>query len=105
MANGEAEGLLHLLAPLRHDAGRAGDDDPAHLLAEQQLAEDQPCLDGLSHANVVSNEETDAGHEERLAERLELVGLHLDASAVRQHPGARWRGRWGRRRPSVQWQA
>ena len=41
-------------------------------------------LDGLAEAGVVGDEEMDAGHPERLAERLHLVGVDLDAGAERR---------------------
>jgi hypothetical protein len=80
---GEAEALLHLLLPLAHDRGRAGDDDPAHALAQEHLAEDEAGLDGLAEADVVGDEEAHARHGQGLAQRLELVVLDLDAGAVR----------------------
>ena len=40
-------------------------------------------LDGLAEAGVVGDEEVDAGHAERLAKRLHLVGVDLDAGPER----------------------
>ena len=80
----EAEALLHLRLPLLQHGGGRRDDDLLRLLAEQQLARDEPGLDGLAEAGVVGDEEVDAGHPERLAERLHLVGVDLDAGAERR---------------------
>jgi len=76
---GEAEAAVELVAPLEDDRGRAGDDDLLHPLPHEQLADDEPRLDRLAQAHVVRDEEADAGHPERLPERLELVGLDLDS--------------------------
>jgi hypothetical protein len=80
---GEAEALLHLLLPLAHDGGRTGDDDAAHALAQEHLAEDEAGFDGLAEADVVGDKEAHARHGEGLAQGLELVVLDLDAGAVR----------------------
>jgi hypothetical protein len=44
-----------LIFPLRQHGGRARDDDLSHPAAQQQLARDQPALNGLTEANVVGN--------------------------------------------------
>ena len=90
---GEAEARLQLVLPLQDDRRRARDDDAADLLAQEQLADDQPRLDGLAEADVVGDEEVDAGQQQRLAQRLELVGHHLDAGAERrlEEASGRWR--------------
>ena len=75
----EAEAAVQLVAPLEDDGGRAGDDDLLHPLPHEQLADDEARLDRLPEADVVGDEEADARHAERLAERLELVGLDLYA--------------------------
>jgi hypothetical protein len=80
---GEAEAAVELVAPLEDDGGGTGDDDPADALPHEELADDEARFDRLSEADVVGDEEPDAGHPERLAERLELVGLDLDAGAER----------------------
>ena len=62
---------------------RAGDDDLAHLLAQQQLAGDQAGLDRLAQADVVGDEQVDARQQQGLAQRLELVGVEADAGPER----------------------
>ena len=80
----EAEALLHFGLPLlQHGRGR-GDDDCLRLLAKQQLAGDESGLDGLAETGVVGDEEVDAGHPERLPQRLHLVGVDLDAGPKRR---------------------
>ena len=59
------------------------------LLAQQQLAGDQPGLDRLAEADVVGDEEVDAREPQRLAQRLDLVGVDLDAGAERRLEEAR----------------
>ena len=80
----EAEALLHFGLPLLQHGRGSGDDDCLRLLAKQQLAGDESGLDGLAEAGVVGDEQVDAGHAERLAERLHLVGVDLDAGPKRR---------------------
>ncbi len=80
----EAEALLELVLPLLEDRRRRGDDDGLRLLAQQQLAGDEARLDRLAEAGVVGDEEVDARQPERLAQRLHLVGVDLDAGAERR---------------------
>ena len=79
---GQAEALLHLVAPLLDHRGRTGHHHPAHALAHQHLAEDQPGLDGLAQADVVGDEQPHPRHLQGLAQGLELVVLDLDARPV-----------------------
>ncbi len=79
----QAEAAFELVLPLKEHGRRAGDDDFAGLLAEQQLAGDQAGLDGFAQADVIGDEEVDPRQAECLAERLELVGIEAD-------PGAEW---------------
>ena len=78
----QAEPLLHLVLPLPHDGGRTADDGTPDLLAHEHLPQDQPRLDGLPQPDRVGDEQVDPGHEQRLAERLQLERLHLDAGPV-----------------------
>ena len=89
----EAEALLHLPLPLLQHRGGSGDDDGARLLAEQQLAGDEAGLDGLSKAGVVGDEQVHAGQAQRLAQRLHLVGVDLDAGTERRLQEIRVSGR------------
>lgn len=55
---------------------------PPHPLPYQQLAHDQPGLNGLAQPHIVRNEQVHARQQQGLAKRLELVGVDLDARAV-----------------------
>ena len=77
---GQTEAGLQFVLPLREHRGRAADDDLSDLLAQEQLAGDQPGLDRLAEANVVGDEQIDPWQEQGLAERLKLVGVESDAS-------------------------
>ena len=80
----EAEAFLHLRLPLlQHRRGR-GDHDRFRLLAKQQLARDEAGLDGLPETRVVGDEEVHSRQAERLAQRLHLIGVDLDAGAKRR---------------------
>ena len=86
---GQAEAALQFVLPLEEHRRRAGDDDFADLLAEEQLAGDQPGLDGLAQADVVGDEQVDPRQQQGLAQRLKLVGVEPDAGAERrlEQPG------------------
>ncbi len=71
----QAEPGLHLFPPLQKHGGRTADDDVGHLAAEQELARDEPCLDGLAEPHAIRHEQVDPRHAERHAERFELVML------------------------------
>ena len=85
----ESKAALELVLPLEDDGRRTGDDDPTDLLAQEELAEDQARFDRLADADVVRDEEVDPWQKERFAQRLELIGLDLDASTIRglEQPG------------------
>ena len=89
----EAEAVLELALPLLEHRGRRGDHDGLRLLAQEQLAGDQAGLDRLAEASVVGNEEVHAREPERLAQRLHLVGVDLDAGAERRLEEVRVGGR------------
>ena len=75
---------LQLVLPLPDHPGRRRDESEVHPPAQQQLAEDQPGLDGLARADVVRDEQVDARQAQGLAKRLELVGVEADARAERR---------------------
>ena len=58
-----------------------------------QLTHDEPGLDRLTQADVIGDKEVDPGQRERLAQRLKLVGHHVDAGAIGglKEPGVRRR--------------
>ena len=51
---------------------------------QQELARDQPGLDGLAETDVVGDQEVDARQAQRLAQRQQLVGIEPDAGAERR---------------------
>ena len=67
-----------LVAPLELEGGGADDEDAADASSLEQLAEDEPRLDGLAEADVVREQQRDARHLERLQHGVELVGLGQD---------------------------
>ena len=77
----QAEAGFEFVFPLQQHRGRAGDDDVVDATAQQQFGGDESCFDGLAEADVIGDEEVDARHEQRLAQRLELVGIDADTSA------------------------
>ena len=85
----ETEPLLELVLPLQEHRRRSGHDDVFARLAQQQLAGDQPGLDGLAQADVVGDEQVHARQPQRLAQRLQLVGVDPDAGAERRLEEAR----------------
>ena len=87
----QAETLFQFVLPLREHRWRAGDDDVADLLAQQQFAGDEGRLDGLAETDIIGDEHVDARQQQGLAERLDLVGIDLDASPIgRLEQGAGW---------------
>ena len=69
------------------ERGRADDEHGAGPVAQEQLLDDQPGLDGLAQADVVGDEQVDAGHLQRPDHRVELVVLDGDAGAERRLEG------------------
>ena len=57
----KAKPALKLLAPLQQHRGRTGDDYLSHFLAEKELPSNQPCLYRFPEADIVRNEQIDAG--------------------------------------------
>jgi hypothetical protein len=78
---GQSEPRVEFLLPLQEHRWRAGNDDFSGLLPEQQFSCDEPGFDSLAEADVVGNKEVNARELERFAQRLQLVGFDLDASA------------------------
>ena len=79
----ETEALLHLPLPLFQHGRGGGDDHGTCFLAQQQLAGDEAGLDGLAEAGVVGDEQVHPREAKRLAQRLHLVGIDLDAGPKR----------------------
>ena len=89
----ETEALLHLPLPLFQHGRGGGDDHGAYFLAQQQFAGDEAGLDGLAEAGVVGDEQVHPREAKRLAQRLHLVGVDLDAGTERRLEQVRIGGR------------
>ena len=89
----EAEAILHLRFPLLQHGCGGGHHHGARLLAQQQFAGDEAGLDGLAEAGVVGDEQVDPREAKRLAQRLHLVGIDLDAGPERRLEQVRVGGR------------
>jgi len=79
----EAELVGHLVAPLHGEAGGADDKDPLGAVAQQEFLRDQAGFDGLAQADVVCEQQVDAGCLDRSVDRFELVVLDRDAGPER----------------------
>jgi hypothetical protein len=75
----KTEALVQLRLPLLEHRRRRRDNDRLGLLTQQQLARDQAGLDRLTETSIVGDEEVGARQPKRLAQRLHLVGVDLDA--------------------------
>ena len=85
----QPKALLKLRLPLLQHRGRRGHDDGTHLLAKQQLTHDQGRLNRLAEAGIIGDKEIDARQQQRLPQRLHLIGVNLN-------PGAEGRLKQGR---------
>jgi hypothetical protein len=69
--------------PLEREASGAHDDGGAGTVAEEELLDDEPGLDGLAEPDVVSEEEVGPRLAQGTAERFQLVRLDVGAAAER----------------------
>ena len=79
----QTEALLQLRLPLLQDRRRRRDDYRLDLLPQEKLARNQARFDRLAKAGVIGNEQAHARQPQRLAQRLHLVGVDLDACPER----------------------
>src|SRR5579872_4417685 len=77
----EPELLQHLVAPLDLQRRWADDKNAVCLVAEHQLQNDHPGLDGFSEPHIVGDEQVDAGHLDRTDDGVELIALDFDAAS------------------------
>ena len=75
----QPEALLKLRLPLLQHGGRCRHHEGTHLLAEQQFAHDQARLNRLPQAGIVGDKQIDSRQEQRLPQRLHLIGVKLNA--------------------------
>ena len=80
----QPKAALHLPLPLQHHRRRRYHHHAVHLLTQQQLAHNQAGLNRLAQAHVVGDEQAHPRHEQGLAQRLQLVRLHIDAGPQRR---------------------
>ena len=80
----EAEAIFEFGLPLIEHRGRAGDDNVLDAFAKEEFGGNEPGFDGFAEADVVGDEEIDAGQAESLAEGLELIGVELDPGSERR---------------------
>jgi hypothetical protein len=57
--------LLHLLLPLAPERSRAQDQDSPDAAAQDKLGQDKARFDSLAQADIVRQQQSDAGHSER----------------------------------------
>ena len=89
----EAEAVFEFRLPLFQHRGRRRYHDAPHFPPQQQFAGDEAGFDGFAEAGIVGDEEVHAGQQQRLAQRLHLVGVQLDAGAERRLEQIGLRGR------------
>ena len=80
----EPEAVFQLALPLLQHRGRRRNHDGVRLPAQEQLAGNETCLDGLAEPGVVGDEEVDARQPKGLAQRLHLVRVDADAGPERR---------------------
>ncbi len=80
----QPEPLVELRLPLVQHRRRRRDHDRLALLAQQQLAGNQPGLDRLAETSVVRDEQIHTREPQRLAKRLHLIGVDLDPCTERR---------------------
>jgi hypothetical protein len=80
----EAKLFQHLDAPLLLQRCGADDQDSAGTVPQQHLLDDETGLDGLAQADVVGDEQIDAGHVDGAYQRVELEVLDADTAAERR---------------------
>jgi hypothetical protein len=77
----QAKACLKLILPLEKHRGRAGDDDLLGFLAKKEFSGNQGCLDSFSQPYVIRDEEIGPREKKRLLQRIQLVGVKLDAGS------------------------
>ncbi len=80
----QAEAGIEFVAPLEQHGRRAGHDDFSNLLAEKKFAGDEAGFDGFAQPDIVGDEQVHARQPQRLAKRLQLVGVEADAGPERR---------------------
>ena len=79
----ETEAVFEFHLPLLEDRRRRGDDQAVRLLAQDQLAGDEPRFYRFSEAGVIGDEQVHPRQAEGAAKRLQLVGVEPDARPER----------------------
>ncbi len=77
----QPEFIAHLVAPLHLQGGGADDEDLAGTVTNDEFLADQPGLDGFTQANVIGDQQVDAGHLDRSRHGVKLVVFQFDTAA------------------------
>lgn len=77
----QAELVAHLVAPLHLQRGGADDQNLAGTVANNEFLAHQACLDGLTQADIIGDQQVGARHLDGSHDRVKLVIFHLDAAA------------------------
>src|SRR5690606_34739894 len=87
----KAKLFQHLHTPLFLQRCGADDQDSASSVAQQHLLDDETGLNGLAQADVIGDEQIDAGHVNGAYQRVKREVLNTDATAERclQKPSVR----------------
>jgi len=80
----ETETVGHLIAPLTGQRRWTHHEHSPRPVAQDHLLNNEPRLDRLAKPYVVGDQQVDAGHRERLRDRLELVVLDRDTRPERR---------------------
>ena len=80
----EAKLFQHLHAPLFLQRCGADDQDGAGTVPQQHLLYDEPSFNRLTQADVVGDEQIDAGHVDGAYQWIKLEVLNADAAAERR---------------------
>src|ERR1039458_7461650 len=79
---GQPESGFQLVSPLQQNRCGGTDNDAFHLLTHQKFTNDQASLNGFAKTYVVGDKEVDSWQQQRLSQRLQLVGHNLDAGPI-----------------------
>src|SRR5689334_19787156 len=75
----QPEPCLKLLFPLEQHGRWATDHDLFNLLAQQELARNQPGFDRLAQSDIIRDEKIDAWQPQSLSQRLKLICVEADS--------------------------
>ena len=87
----QVEAVLQLALPLLHQVRRAQHGQAGDFTPVDELAGDQPSLDGFADTHVVGNQKAHGGQAQGHEQRHQLVGPRLDGNVAKraERPAAR----------------